>query len=122
MGLRKGKWRERRWFPPFDIVLNSLKFRLLPKNRPGGSGGWVEDFLGAYAGLSVDGSMIAEFAYRGLERKQTMKAFSTSFSASLVLTAASRRDLYGLTPMRFQTVPNLDSEAIARKTDWVGEG
>ncbi len=29
-----------------------------------------EDFLRAYAGLSVDGSMIAGFAYRGLEQKQ----------------------------------------------------
>jgi hypothetical protein len=42
--------------------------------------------------------------------------------ASLVLMAASRRDLFGLMPMRFQTDPILDSEAITRKTDWVGEG
>ncbi len=35
--------------------------------------------------------------------------------ASLVLTAASRRDLYGLMPMQFQTVPNLDSEAMRER-------
>ena len=29
--------------PACICVLNSLKFRLLPKNHPG-SGGWVEDF------------------------------------------------------------------------------
>ena len=33
-----------------------------------GSGGCVEDFSRAYAGLLVDGS--TEFAYRGLEQKQ----------------------------------------------------
>jgi hypothetical protein len=32
VGLRKGKWREWLWFPPFEVVLNSLRFRLLPKN------------------------------------------------------------------------------------------
>ena len=31
---------------------------------------WVEDFLRAYAGLLVDGSNVADFAYRGLEQKQ----------------------------------------------------
>jgi hypothetical protein len=30
--------------PACICVLNSLKFRLLPKNFPRGSGGWVEDF------------------------------------------------------------------------------
>jgi len=33
VGLRKGKWGERLWFPSIVKVLNSLKFRLLPKNR-----------------------------------------------------------------------------------------
>ena len=41
--------------------------------------GCFEDFLHAYAGLSVDGLMIAEFANQGLEQKQTMKSFSTSY-------------------------------------------
>ncbi len=34
VGLRRGKWWDRLWLPPFEIVLNSLKVRLLPKNRP----------------------------------------------------------------------------------------
>ena len=55
--------------------------------------GCFEDFLRAYAGLLVDGLMIAEFAYRGLERKQTMKAFSTSEGCISRARSASKRDL-----------------------------
>ncbi len=51
-----------------------------------------EDFLRAYAGLLVDGSMMQSLLIEGLNENEQWKRLARQMDASLVLTA-SRRDL-----------------------------
>ncbi len=79
MGLRKGKWWEQLWFLPFEVVLNSLRFRLLPKNHPREwRVGWR--FLHAYASLLVKVYEDSEVCLLRARTKTTMNAFWGTFA------------------------------------------
>jgi hypothetical protein len=77
-------------------VLNSLKFRLSPKNCPRE---WREGlrFLRAYAGLLVDATMIALFACRRLKQNGNGRANTDnnkSWLKSLIVSDYSRIQYY----------------------------
>jgi hypothetical protein len=70
VGLRKRKWREQLWFPPIVNVLNSLKFKKLPKNCPREWRVGFEDFCVRTLVFWSMVSMIMEFACQeGLIKK-----------------------------------------------------
>jgi hypothetical protein len=72
VGLRKGKWREQLWFPPILNVLNSLTFRLLPKNCPREWRVGFKDFCVRTLVFWLMVSMITEFACQeGLIKKHS---------------------------------------------------
>ncbi len=123
VGLRKGKWRERQWFPPFEIVLNFLKFRLLPKNRPREwRVGWrfFACVLWSFGRWFDDSGVCLSRA----RTKTTMKASSTSFTcvsrARGYKDHTSRRDFWIFVAWRqwdFELFQFWGSEATTRKTD-----
>ncbi len=86
--------------PACICVLNSLKFRLLPKNCPREwRVGWR--FLHAYAGLLVHATMIALFACRRLKQNGNGGANADnnkSWPKSLIVSDYSRILYYKLDP------------------------
>ncbi len=88
-------------------VLNSLKFRLLPKNRPGEwRVGWR--FLRAYAGLLVDAMMIALFACRRLDQNGNGRANADnnkSWPKSLIFSDYGRIWYYNRILLKFGCAP-----------------
>ncbi len=87
--------------------LNSLKFRLLPKNCPREwRVGWR--FLRAYAGLLVDVTMIALFACRRLKQNGNEGANADnnkSWPKSLIVSDYSRIQYYKLDPPKIGRAP-----------------
>jgi len=68
--------------------------------------GCFEDFLHAYAGLSVDGSMMRSLLIEGSNENKQWKRLARRKDASLVLDLICVEERsFGLTPMRFQTDP-----------------
>ncbi len=88
-------------------VLNSLKFRLLPQNRPREwRVGWR--FLRAYAGLLVDAKMIALFACWTLDRNGNGGANADnnkSWLKSLIVSDYGRIRYYNWVLQKFGHAP-----------------
>ncbi len=88
-------------------VLNSLKFRLLPKNcRREWRVGWR--FLGAYAGLLVNATMIALFACQRLDQNGNGGANADknkSWPKSLIVSDYGRIRYYNWILLKFERAP-----------------
>ncbi len=88
-------------------VLNSLKFRLLPKNCPREwRVGWR--FLHAYAGLLVDAKMIALFACQRLDQNGNGRANADnnkSWPKSLIVSDYGRIRYYNWVLLKFGRAP-----------------
>ncbi len=93
--------------PTCICVLNSLKFRLLPKNHPREwRVGWR--FLRAYAGLLVDAKMIALFACRRLNQNCNGGANANnnkSWPKSLIVSDYGRIRYYNRVLLKFGRAP-----------------
>ncbi len=93
--------------PACICVLNSLKFRLLPKNHPREwRVGWR--FLHAYAGLLVDATIIALFACRRLEQNGDGRANADnnkSWPKSMIVSDYSRIQYYKSDPPKIGRTP-----------------
>ncbi len=118
VGLRKGKWQERLWFPAFEVVLNSLRFRLFPKNCPRE---WRVGWRFFACGRLVFWSrftMIAEFACQGLKQKQQWTRSEALLRASR--TRLDREGSFWLDANdRFELIQIWGSKKITRKTEYV---
>jgi hypothetical protein len=117
-GFKKGKMAGTAMVSPFEIVLNSLKFRLLPKNRPRE---WRVHwkFLACirwYLGRWFDDSRVLLVEGSNKNNNESIQhIIYVRFSCSWLRRphiAERFLDLCGLTPMTFWTPPNF----------WFGRG